>query len=94
MNPEKATRDSWKTQPIPELNTQLQLERTFTLKEYEHLSWGQIPQEMEDKWFTYLEDDWLYFHRSWTGFCIYQVSLKQIGDNYIVGEAWVNRDPE
>jgi len=32
---------------------------------------GLVPEEIEDKWFIYWEDDTLFFHRSWTGNCIY-----------------------
>ena len=52
-----------------------------------------LPQQMEDKWFIYFEDDWLYFHRSWTGTCIYAVRLSAAGAGKKVVEAWVNRDP-
>jgi len=48
---------------------------------------------MEDKWFIYLEQDWLYFHRSWTGFCTYAVRLSATGEGTRVVEAWVTRDP-
>ncbi|MGB8347506.1 MAG: hypothetical protein WCD86_21665 [Ktedonobacteraceae bacterium] len=41
-----------------------------------------------------MEKDWLYFHRSWTGICIYQVCLKRAKGGYEVIETWVNRDPE
>lgn len=53
-----------------------------------------IPEVMEDKWFIYLENNWLYFHRSWTGFCIYQLSIEPVTDGYKVVESWVNRDKE
>ena len=49
---------------------------------------------MDDKWFFYLEKDWLYIHRSWTGFCIFQVRLERFEDGYQIAEAWVNDDPE
>ena len=47
---------------------------------------------MEDKWFIFLEEDVLYFHRSWTGVCIYQLTLKKEGAEYRVVEALANRD--
>jgi hypothetical protein len=49
---------------------------------------------MEDKWFVYWKDDCLYFHRSWTGFCIYIVRFvcDDIGGKAAV--ATVNRDPD
>ncbi len=92
MNRQKASREDWKTQSIPDLKSKLEIDKVFTKPEYECLSWGLIPKEMEDKWFIYLEDNWLYFHRSWTGFCIYQLHLEKIDDNYKVASAWVNRD--
>ncbi len=51
---------------------------------------GHIPQEMEDKWFWYMEGDTLYAHRSWTGFCIYRVDFKP-DDKHLVT---VSRDKE
>jgi len=47
---------------------------------------------MDDKWAIFLEDDWLYFHRSWTGVCIYMLRLESIEDGYRIAEAWVNRE--
>ncbi len=93
MNPKKATRSDWKIQPMPELKTRLQVEEIFTKEEYEYLTWGLIPMSMDDKWFIYLEDDWLYYHRSWTGYCVFQVRLERFEDGYSIAEAWVNYNP-
>jgi hypothetical protein len=89
---QKANRNDWKNQPIPDFKAKLEIKQVFTQVEYESLSWGLIPRVMEDKWFIYLEDNWLYCHRSWTGFCIYQLRLDPIDGGYEVSEAWVNRD--
>jgi hypothetical protein len=48
---------------------------------------------MEDKWFVFEERGRLYFHRSWTGFCVYEVVLRKIPSGAEIVEAWVNRDP-
>ena len=48
---------------------------------------------MEDKWFIFVEEDRLYFHRSWTGYCIYQLSLIRENTKYVTGDAFANRDP-
>jgi hypothetical protein len=45
---------------------------------------------MEDKWFLFFEDDTLFFHRSWTGFCVYEVHFEGSTATHAV----VNRDPE
>jgi hypothetical protein len=49
---------------------------------------------MEDKWFVFWEEPSLFFHRSWTGDCVFQLRLKPYELGYAVDEAWVNRDPE
>ena len=94
MHPKKATRSDWKIQPMPELKIRLQVEEIFTKEEYKYLTWGFIPVSMDDKWFFYLEDDWLHIHRSWKGYCIFQVRLEKFEDGYSIAEAWVNSDPE
>ena len=45
---------------------------------------------MEDKWFIFMEDDCLHFHRSWTGGGIYKVFLLKNGETYKVNKAVVN----
>ena len=79
---------------MPSARAALHLEKVFSSEEFQRISMGCVPREMEDRWFIYLEDGWLYLHRSWTGFCIYQVRLEAIGDSYRIAEAWVNRDRE
>jgi hypothetical protein len=94
MDREHATANSWKCEPIPMTKTAIAYERVFCPAEYAALVFGFIPEVMEDKWFIYLEDDILYFHRSWTGYCIFQVFLEVRNDGYAVRETWVSRDPE
>lgn len=94
MNRKKATRNDWKIHAMPDIRAKLEINRRFSLEEYESLSYGLIPTAMEEKWFIFLEDDWLYFHRSWTGLCIYQVQLVLVEDGYKITEAWVNRHPK
>jgi hypothetical protein len=69
------------------------MQQTFTEAEYKHISNGFIPEAMEDKWFIFLEGDVLYFHRSWTGSCVYQLRLQKEGVQYTIVEALVSRDP-
>lgn len=30
---------------------------------------------MEDKWFSYMDENTLYAHCSWTGYCIYIIEI-------------------
>ena len=90
---EPATRQSCSnSKPLPPQRAPLSFERAFTEEEYDLIRQGVIPKVMEDRWFIFLEEDVLYIHRSWTGFCIYQVSLKKDGEQYRVVEVLVNRD--
>jgi hypothetical protein len=89
-----ATRQSWSNlQPLPVQHSTLSLQREFTEQDYERLCNGLIPGRMEDKWFIFLEEDSLYVHRSWTGYCIYQLSLTRADSTYAISHAFVNRDP-
>lgn len=47
---------------------------------------------MDDRWFVFLEDDWIYFHRSWTGYCIFWLQLIPSANGAIVGKSFVNCD--
>jgi ADP-ribosylglycohydrolase len=49
---------------------------------------------MEDKRFIYYENEWLYFHRSWTGYGIYKAKIDKVTDGYIIRELWVERNKE
>ncbi len=90
----EATSSSWKTVPLPEGRTTIPLDRSFSKSEMRDIQVGVIPQEMEDKWFIYWEDDTLYFHRSWTGFCVYVVRFACDEDGTKALEADLNRDPK
>jgi len=54
---------------------------------------GLVPEQMEDKWFIFWEDDSLFFHRSWTGFCIYAVHFICDEEHCRMASAEANRDP-
>jgi len=73
-----ALQSDWKTHPLPAKRVELSLNHTFTQSEMDYIRNGVIPGQMEDKWFIYFADDALYFHRSWTGFCIYIARLAQL----------------
>lgn len=79
--------------PLPQARKWLCYSRSFTPDEYRQIIFGHIPKEMEDKWFIFFETDKIYFHRSWTGFCIYEVELRPAGKLYLADGVWVNRDP-
>ena len=85
-----AVKADWKTQDMPEQCDHFVLKRHFTDEQMLALRHGNIPQEMEDKWFWYMEGDTLYAHRSWTGFCLYIMEFRPDDLHRVT----VNRDPE
>ena len=85
-----AERSDWKALDMPEKHDTFILKRQFTVKELRNLRRGNIPKEMEDKWFFYVKDNVLYAHRSWTGNCIFIMEIANDGNNLVT----VNRDPE
>lgn len=77
---------------MPEAHKELALEGNFSRQEYTTISQGVIPQEQTDKWFIYLDGEWLHFHRSQTGTCIYKLQILPFEDRYYAPKAIVNRD--
>ena len=88
------TRDDWKRKPLPEKRTTIPLGQPYSAEELSLIRQGLVPQRMEDQWFIFHEDDALFFHRSWTGHCIYVVHFHERGDEIRATYADVNRDPE
>jgi hypothetical protein len=89
---EKATIMSWKTKPMPAQVARLDYQAKFSAQEFERISAGLIPREMEDKWFIVMDGNVLKFYRSWTGTCIYQVEMEKEDSLYYIRQAIVNRD--
>ena len=84
----------WKTEPLPAKRTTIRLNRTFSSQEMKIIRRGLVPEQMEDKWFIYWQDDTLFFHRSWTGYGIYVVHFAAAGNSHKMLGSEVNRDPE
>lgn len=82
----------WKTLPLPKARLRLPFRRSFSPDEWARIRAGLIPVEMEHKWFIYADDEWLWFHRSWTGYCIYKVRIRDTDRGGEIMEAWVNNN--
>lgn len=90
---EIAIKTSWNNYPIDNPK-KIEIELFFTDKQFSKLTKGLIPKQMEDKWFVYYENEWLYFHRSWTGFGFYKAKLNKEVDGYSIKEFWAERNKE
>jgi hypothetical protein len=80
--------------PMPLETAVLNYIAEFTPEEFEKMSLGLKPEQMEDKWLIAMEGDTLAFYRSWTGHCIYRVRFEKTGENYSATNALVNRNSE
>jgi hypothetical protein len=88
-----ATKASWKNLPMDNPK-RIEIDLKLTEDQFLKVSRGLIPEEMEDKWFIYFEDGWLFFHRSWTGFELYRAKLNREKEGYSIKEFQVERNPE
>jgi hypothetical protein len=66
----------------------------LTEKQLARIRHGLRPEEMEDKWFAYYDNERLCLHRSWTGAKIYEAKFLKLDMEYIVSEIVVERDIE
>lgn len=88
----KAKADSWKREPFV-AGIAVPYRASFTSPQVERLSAGLVPREMEDKWFVYYEEPFLYLHRSWTGQPVFRVKLRASADGAQVEEALASEAP-
>lgn len=64
----------------------------FADHEFELLSLGLVPQQMEDKWFIYFDGLSAHLHRSWTGQHVYRINFAPKSRGFTVDQAWVATD--
>ncbi|PIE86107.1 MAG: hypothetical protein CSA05_02160 [Bacteroidia bacterium] len=90
-----ASKSDWKNNPMPKESISINLNKKVSKTEMKEIEKGLIPLEMEDKWFIFCEQNRIYFHRSWSGDCIYIAEYKEIADNeFEIGKLIINRNPE
>ncbi len=82
---------SWKRVPFNE-GIVFPYQSTFDDEQFSRLKEGHIPQGMDDKWFIYYEEPYLFLHRSWTGRPVYRIALKCLQNGAEVTEALWSKD--
>lgn len=82
-----------KLRRMPKQRSSFDLETFFEPLDSWLISRGFVPKQMEDKWFIYLKDEKLCFHRSWTGILIYEVNVFWDEVYLHLGKVSVNRNP-
>jgi hypothetical protein len=89
---EPTMRTGWKDieRIPPELRKKIRFKRNISLAEFERLKLGITPLSMEDKWYVFYENEWLFVHRSWTGHGVFELHIEAHRDSYRVTEAYGN----
>jgi hypothetical protein len=85
-------KEDWKNRPMPRRSAKISLEISYDDGAMRRIRNGFLPKEMEDKWFAWFDDPVLHVHRSWTGFCIYQITFVPDREGWRATFASVNRD--
>ena len=84
-------RDYSKHEDMPKQREVVTFNRKFTDREVRNLRRGNVPKQMEDKWFFYMKRNRLYAYRSWTGYLIFVIEFDfETG----IHKVTINRDPE
>lgn len=94
MSDTPVKRTDWHNiQPMPENHAVVYPSRLVFAERMERLKMGIKPETMEDKWFLFYENDVLYAHRSWTGYCIYELHFKALPNgSYQIEKLLINHD--
>jgi hypothetical protein len=78
---------------MPAQHNTLQFDLAFSADDMQRIQYGFIPQTTADKWFMYYEENTLFIHRNGTGYCIYKARFERKGEQYVIQQVIVNRDP-
>ena len=86
-------KSDWKTMPIPVGKADLGYQKVFRAVDAKKIMSGYNPESMDDRWFIYYEDSWIYFVRSWTGYHIFgfKLAVSTHGTASVVA-SWANRE--
>jgi ADP-ribose pyrophosphatase YjhB (NUDIX family) len=87
-------KEDWKTVPMPNQRRKIRLDFHYDDAAFSRIQKGYLLAEMEDHWFAWFEEPLLHLHRSWTGFCIYQINFTQEKCEWRANWALVNCDPD
>ena len=88
-----AVRGDWEIVPMPKRSKHIPMNIRISHENMKLIRRGVVPEQMEDKWFIFCDKDVLYLHRSWTGFCVYEVRFRDRGQYIELVDVVVNCDP-
>ena len=76
----KATAESWNTEPMVEPALEVDLRFRITPRQMAIISYGHIPEAMEDHWFMYCDESHIRYYRSWTGLFVFDATYVKAED--------------
>lgn len=88
-----ARRSDWKHHPPTRTVDLDPAPTTYPWRMWPNVYFGLVPEEMEDKWFAYMERRHLRIHRSWTGHPIYELAFHLEPEGFSVRRLRVVDDP-
>ena len=77
---------------MTDLKVQIPLDLAYTKREFVSILQGFIPTDMGDRWVIVVEDEHIFFYRSWTGTMIYDCLFEERGDDIRVFSMYANRN--
>lgn len=90
-----ATKNDWPDlQPMPPSYEDLKIELHFNGSHMRNLRRGFVPDDQDQKWFLYFEDNILHIHRSWTGLKMYEVVFDDDDEDGVARRVRINLGPE
>lgn len=85
-------KEAWAAEAMPERRTEIALNLFYNHAAMAKIRKGFMPMVMEEKWFLWFETPCLYFQRSWSGICVYEVRFEEESDGWRAVAAVLNRD--
>jgi hypothetical protein len=79
---------------FPEQFVKLPIEKQLSDDQMSKVLLGKKPLDMDHRWIIYYNDGFLYFHRSWTGNCIYKIKIDKSNYAAKIVEVLVNTNPK
>jgi len=69
-------------------------QRVFSDEQWQRIQAGYTAQDMDEKWDLRVSDEWLYTHRSWTGYGIHAVRFTRDAHGWRISELHVERNQD
>lgn len=84
----KATAESWNTEPMVEPAAEVAMSFRISPQQMEIISYGHIPEAMEDHWFKYCDESHIRYFRSWTGLFVFDATYVKAddGEDFIINK--------